>query len=703
MFDQKQVDTLCINTIRTLAMDGVQKANSGHPGAPMGMAPMAYTLWTRFLKHNPKNPAWADRDRFILSAGHASMLLYSLLHLTGYDLSLDELKQFRQWGSKTPGHPEYGLTPGVEVTSGPLGQGISMAVGMALAERILAQRFNRPDHTIVDHYTYVITSDGDLMEGVASEATSLAGHLKLGKLICLYDDNSITIEGKTDLAFSENVAKRFEAYGWHVRRIESGADVEVISTAIEAAQKETTRPSLLCIKTHIAHGSPNKQDDAGAHGAPLGKEEIRLTKKNYGWPEDPPFYIPDEALECFRKCVERGQEWEQDWHERFEAYIQAYPDLAQEWELMMSGDLPEGWESSLPDFPVDKPIATRAASGKILNAIAEKIPSLIGGSADLAPSNNTYLNAYNDIRAENFDGRNLRFGVREHGMGAILNGIALHGGFIPYGGTFLVFSDYMRPAIRLAALMKQRVIYVFTHDSIGVGEDGPTHQPIEHLAALRTIPNVMVIRPAEATETAAAWKIALERKGGPTALALTRQNLPIIDRSKYPAADLVVKGAYILADSEGKPELILLASGSEVSLALEAREKLTEKGIATRVVSMPSWELFDEQPQTYQDEVLPPGVTARLAIEMGVAQGWQKYVGTKGAVLGIDKFGASAPAKVVMEHYGFSVKNVVEQATKLLNTKPTEAKPAKAKSAEAKPAEAKPAEAKIENKKPTKT
>jgi len=686
MFTQKRIDILCINTIRTLAMDGVQKANSGHPGAPMGMAPMAYILWTRYLKHNPKNPAWADRDRFVLSAGHASMLLYSLLHLTGYDLPLKELKQFRQWESKTPGHPEYGLTPGIEATSGPLGQGISMAVGMALAERILAQRFNRPDHSIVDHYTYVIASDGDLMEGVASEAASLAGHLKLGKLICLYDDNSITIEGKTDLAFTENVAKRFEAYGWYVRRIESGTDAGVLSAAIEAAQRETTRPSLICIKTHIAHGSPNKQDDAGSHGAPLGEEEVRLTKKNYEWPEKPSFYIPDEALECFRESVKRGQNWEKEWNERFEAYAQAHPEPAEEWKLMMSGNLPEGWESSLPDFPVDKPIATRAASGKVLNAIAEKIPSLIGGSADLAPSNKTYLDAYSDISADNFAGRNLHFGVREHAMGAILNGMALHGGLIPYGGTFLVFSDYMRPAIRLAALMEQRVVYVFTHDSIGVGEDGPTHQPIEHLAALRTIPNVAVIRPADATETAVAWKIALERKDGPTALALTRQNLPIIDRSQYPAADLVAKGAYILADSEKTPELILIASGSEVSLALEAQEKLTEKGISTRVVSMPSWELFDEQPQAYRDEVLPPDIATRLAIEMGISQGWQKYTGTKGDVLCIEKFGASAPAKVVLEKYGFTVKNVIKQATKLLEAKPVKAKPAGTKPAGTKPA-----------------
>lgn len=667
MHDQKKRDNLCINTLRTLAMDGVQKANSGHPGPPMGMAPMAYTLWTRLLRHNPQNPAWVDRDRFVLSAGHASMLIYSLLYLTGYDLPLEELKQFRQWGSKTPGHPEYGLTPGVEATTGPLGQGLSMAVGMAIAERFLAQHFNRPDHTIVDHYTYVIASDGDMMEGVASEAASLAGHLKLGKLICCYDDNSITIEGSTDLAFSEDVGKRFEAYGWHVRRIEHGDDPPVIASAIEAAQKETNRPSLICIKTHIAHGSPNKQDTAGAHGAPLGEEEIRLTKQALGWPSEEPFYVPEESLDHFRKCVEHGKEWEKEWNTRFETYKQDQPELAQKWEMMMSGELPEDWESSLPDFPVDTPIATRAASGQILNAIADNLPFLVGGSADLGPSNNTTLKAYPGFSSEQYDGRNVHYGVREHAMGAIMNGMTLHGGIIPYGGTFLVFSDYMRPAVRLAALMDQQVVYVFTHDSIGLGEDGPTHQPIEQLAALRAIPNLTVIRPADATETAAAWKVALNRKDGPTALALSRQKLPIIDRSQAPSADLAAKGAYILADTKKeRPELILIATGSEVSLALEAQKKLETKGTATRVVSMPSWELFDAQPQAYKDEVLPPDVTARLAIETGSPLGWRKYAGDKGDIIGIETFGASAPVKVLLEKYGFSVKNVVERALKLL-------------------------------------
>ncbi len=670
MSGHKQLDELCINTIRTLAMDGVQKANSGHPGAPMGMAPMAYTLWTRFLRHNPTNPTWPNRDRFVLSGGHASMLMYSLLHLTGYDLSLDELKQFRQWGSKTPGHPEFGHTSGVEVTTGPLGQGFSTAVGMALAERMMAARFNKPDHEIVDHCTYVFAGDGDLMEGISSEAASIAGHLKLGKLMCLYDDNSITIEGNTKLAFTEDVAKRFEAYGWHVRRIESGANVDVISTAIESAQRETSRPSLICVKTNIGHGSPNKQGTHAVHGAPLGDEEIRLTKKNLGWPEDQSFYIPDDALKVFRECVSQGGAAEHAWQQQFEAYKSAYPELAATWEQVMSGELPQGWETALPEFSSDTALATRASSGKTLNAIAAAIPALIGGSADLAPSNNTRLSEYGSIMPDDFSGRNLHFGVREHAMGAMLNGLALHGGFIPFGGTFMVFCDYMRPAIRLAALMGLRVVYVFTHDSIGVGEDGPTHQPVEQIASLRTIPNLTVIRPADANETAAAWKIALENSAGPTALALTRQGLPTFDRSQYAPADLVAKGAYVLSDAAGTPDLMLIASGSEVSLALEAQAELNTKGVAARVVSMPSWELFDKQPQTYRDEVLPPAVTARLAIEMGIAQGWQKYTGSQGDVLSIETFGASGPAKIIIENYGFSVENVVDKAVKLLPPKP---------------------------------
>jgi len=667
MTDQKQLDTLCINTIRTLAMDGVQKANSGHPGAPMGMAPMAYTIWTRFLKHNPKNPRWANRDRFVLSGGHASMLIYSLLHLTGYDLPLEELQQFRQWGSKTPGHPEYGHTPGLETTTGPLGQGFAMSVGMAMAERIMAEHFNRPEHDIVDHYTYVTVGDGDLMEGVAAEAASLAGHLHLGKLTCFYDDNSITIDGSTDLAFTEDVGKRFEAYGWHVRRIEHGDDPQVIASAIEAAQKETSRPSLLCIKTHIAHGSPNKQDTHGAHGAPLGEEEIKLTKQALGWPSLEPFFIPEDALAHFRKCVTQGAELENAWNEKFDAYAKAYPKLAKEWEHRLSGTLPEGWEETLPDFSETTAVATRSASGEVLNAIAEAIPALIGGSADLAPSNNTYLKAFSDIQANDFKGRNIRYGVREHAMGAIMNGLTLYGSFIPYGGTFLVFADYVRPAIRLVALMKQQVVYVFTHDSIGLGEDGPTHQPIEQLASLRVMPNLVVLRPADATETAAAWKVALERKDGPTALALSRQKLPTIDRSQAPSADMVAKGAYVVSEAkDGKAALILIASGSEVGLAMEAQKKLEAKGTATRVVSMPSWELFDEQPQEYKDEVLPPDVTARLSIEAGSPVGWEKYVGDKGDIVGITTFGASAPANIMFEKYGFTVSNVVKLASKLL-------------------------------------
>jgi len=666
MLDQKVLDTLCINTIRTLAMDGVQKANSGHPGAPMGMAPMAYTIWTRFLKHNPNNPKWADRDRFVLSGGHACMLIYSLLYLTGYDMPLEELKKFRQWGSKTPGHPEYGHVPGVEATTGPLGQGLSMAVGMAIAERMLAARFNRPDHEIVDHYTYVMAGDGDMMEGVASEAASLAGHLKLNKLICLYDDNSITIDGPTSLAFTEDVAKRFEAYGWHVRRIEHGDDPQSVFAAIESAKKETSRPSLICVKTHIGHGSPNKQDSHEAHGAPLGEEEVKLTKEALGWPSQEPFFVPEDALAHFRKCVEIGAECEKSWSERFAAYATAYPDAAKEWELMMSKAVPEGWDQLIPAFAPDKPQATRVVSGQVLNAIVKVIPSLVGGSADLAPSNNTYLKGYGDIQATDFSGRNFRFGVREHGMGAIMNGLALHGGFIPYGGTFLVFSDYMRPTVRLAALMEQQVVYVFTHDSIGLGEDGPTHQPIEHIASLRMIPNLLVMRPADATETVAAWKVALDRKNGPTVLALCRQNLPILDRSKYPSADMVAKGAYVLSDSEKTPDVILIATGSEVSLALKAQQALAEKKIAARVVSMPCCELFEQQPQSYKDEVLPSAVTARVAIEAGVTTGWYKYVGATGAVIGIDHFGASAPANILFEKFGFTVENIVSTVTKLL-------------------------------------
>ncbi len=665
--DQNELDQLCIDTIRTLAMDGVQKANSGHPGMPMGAAAMAYALWTRFLKHSPLDPTWPDRDRFVLSAGHGSMLLYSLLHLSGYDLPLEELQSFRQWGSRTPGHPEHDPDLGVETTTGPLGQGFANSVGMAIAERFLAERFNRPGHTIVDHYIYAIVSDGDLMEGVASEAASLAGHLGLGKLICLYDDNHISIEGSTDLAFTEDVERRFKAYAWHVQRVD-GYDLEAITAAIQAAQAEKERPSLILARTHIAFGSPHKQDTAAAHGAPLGVEEVRLTKENLGWPLEPPFHIPDEALARFREAVERGQAWQAEWQARFEAYAAEYPELAAEWRTAMSGELPEGWEAALPTFkPEDGPMATRAASGAVLNAIAPHLPTLLGGSADLAPSNNTYLKGYGDISGQDFGGRNLHFGVREHAMGSILNGMALHGGLIPYGGTFLVFSDYMRPAIRLAAMMELPVIYVLTHDSVWLGEDGPTHQPIEHLAALRAIPHLTVIRPADANETVTAWRVALEHKGGPVVLALTRQKIPVLNRSQYPPAEELARGAYILADAEGdRPDIILIATGSEVHIALKAYEQLAGQGIVARVVNMPSWELFDQQPQAYRDEVLPPDVTVRLAVEAGVPQGWHRYVGPSGDVIGIERFGASAPYKVLMEKFGFTAESVVARALALL-------------------------------------
>jgi len=661
------LDQLCINTIRTLAMDAVQKARSGHPGLPMGAAAMAYVLWTRFLKHNPANPAWPDRDRFVLSAGHGSMLLYSLLHLTGYDLPLAELQNFRQWGSKTPGHPEHGLTPGVETTTGPLGQGFANGVGMAIAERFLAARFNRPGHTIVDHYTYAIVSDGDLMEGVAAEAASLAGHLKLGKLIYLYDDNRISIEGSTDLAFTEDRALRFQAYGWHVQQVD-GNDLEAVAKAIRAAQAETERPSLIIARTIIGYGSPHKQGTAEAHGEPLGEDEVRATKEALGWPPEPAFYIPDEALAHFRQALARGQEWEADWQRRFAAYAQAYPDLAAEWQRLMRGELPPDWDADMPTFPPDaKGMATRVASGTVINALAPRLTNLIGGSADLAPSTRTLMKGTGDFAAGHYSNRNLRFGVREHAMGAILNGMALHGGVIPFGATFLVFSDYMRPAIRLAAMMELPVIYVFTHDSIGLGEDGPTHQPVEHLAALRAIPNLTVIRPADANETVVAWRVALEHRSGPVALALTRQNVPVFDRTRYAPAEGLRRGAYIMAEAEGgKPDLILIATGSEVQLALAAREELAKRGIAARVVNMPSWELFDRQSAEYQESVLPPEVTARLAVEAGVSQGWHRYVGPAGEVISLERFGASAPYQVAMRNLGFSVENVVARALALL-------------------------------------
>jgi len=651
-----------VNTIRALVMDAVQKANSGHPGMPMGMADAAYVLWTRYLKHNPADPGWADRDRFVLSAGHGSMLLYSLLHLTGYDLPLAELEQFRQWGSETPGHPEYGDTPGVETTTGPLGQGFANGVGLALAERMMAAQFNRPGFEIVDHYTYAIASDGDLMEGISHEAASLAGHLGLGKLVYLYDDNHITIEGSTALAFSEDVAKRFEGYNWHVQAVD-GHDRAAVDAAIRAAQAEVERPSLIICHTHIAYGSPNKQDTAGAHGAPLGEEEVRLTKEAMGWPPDAKFYVPDDVLVHYRTALARGGEAQRAWQARFAAYRDAHPDLAAEWQRRQAGLLPEGWQAALPDFEPDQgPIATRAAGGKVLTALAQAIPELAGGSADLHPSTKTYLNFSPAVEKGTYGGRNLHFGVREHAMGGILNGLALHGGLRPYGSTFLVFADYMRPSIRLAAIMGLPVVYVFTHDSIFVGEDGPTHEPVEQAASLRIIPGLLTLRPADARETAGAWQVTVEHQQGPVALLLTRQKLPILAETD-PGA--VARGAYVLADAP-QPQLILLATGSEVALALEAHALLAGEGIAARVVSMPSWELFEAQPRAYRDEVLPPAITARLAIEAGVSLGWDRYVGPQGDVVGQDRFGASAPYKVLAEKFGFTAANVVARAKALL-------------------------------------
>ncbi len=661
-------DDLCINTIRTLSMDAIQKANSGHPGAPMGLAPAAYVLWTRFLKHNPANPDWQERDRFVLSGGHASMLLYSLFYLTGYNISLDDIKNFRQWGSKTPGHPEYGCVPGVETTTGPLGQGFANAVGMAMAQEHLAAVFNQSENKIVNHYTFVMCGDGDMMEGITSEAASLAGHLGLSKLICLYDDNKISIEGSTDITFTEDVAIRFRAYNWHVQKVEDGNDVEAICNAIENAKAEDQKPSLIMLRTHIAFGSPNKQDTADAHGAPLGEDEIRLTKKNLGCPEDASFFVPDQALEVFRKCIEKGKTAESKWRENFKSYSKECPDLAKKLIDSINNTLTKGWDESLPDFSKEQgPLATRAASGKILNALAEKIPSIMGGSADLAPSNNTILKNSHEFQKNSYEGRNIRFGVREHAMGGILSGMALHKGIRPYGGTFLVFADYMRPSIRLAGLMKLPVTYVFTHDSIAVGEDGPTHQPVEHLAVLRAIPGLTVIRPADATETLEAWREAVKNTDGPVALILSRQKLPIIDQTKYGSAKGLENGAYILADSKEKPDIIFIATGSEVHITLEAVDLLEKKNISSRVVSMPSWELFEKTSQEYKDDVLLPDVSSRIAVEAGHPMGWERYVGNSGKIIGITSFGASAPGGTVMEKFGFTAENIVQKALDLLN------------------------------------
>jgi transketolase len=662
------LDELCINTIRCLAIDAVQKANSGHPGLPMGAAAMAYVLWTRFLRYNPHNPKWPNRDRFVLSAGHGCMLLYSLLHLTAYDLSLDDIKNFRQWGSKTPGHPEHFLTPGVETTTGPLGQGFGNAVGMAIAGKYLAAYFNRPAHQLVDYTIYGICSDGDLMEGVSAEAASIAGFLGLNNLIFLYDNNHITIEGSTDLAFSqEDVGKRFEAYGWFVQRLDDGNDLDAVEGALQAARAEKERPSLIIARTHIAYGSPNKHDSASAHGEALGEDEVKATKQNLGWPLEPTFYIPEEALQHFRGAVPAGEKLQSKWNQKLAAYREAFPDLAKDWDLYASGQLPQGWKQKIPTFSAsDKPIATRSASEKVLAAIAPSLPFFLGGAADLSPSTKTYVKGLGDFARGKYGAKNFHFGIREHGMGSIVNGMAVSG-LLPYGSTFFIFSDYMRPTIRLAALMHAHSIFVFTHDSVFLGEDGPTHEPIEQLASIRAIPNICMIRPADANETAVAWRLAIEHKDGPVLLVLTRQNLPILDRARYASADGVERGAYVLADSPGGvPQIILIASGSEVALAVESQDKLAAEGIAARVVSMPSWDLFEKQPQSYRDEVLPPTVTARVAVEAGAPFGWERYVGPKGAVIGLNRFGASAPYKVIAEHLGFTPANVVEHARRLL-------------------------------------
>jgi transketolase len=668
-----ELDQLCINTIRTLTIDAVQKAKSGHPGLPLGAAPMAYVLWTKFMRYNPRNPTWENRDRFLLSAGHGSMLLYSLLHLTGYDLPLDELKNFRQWGSKTPGHPEYGLTPGVEITTGPLGQGFANGVGMAMGAAHLTAKFNQKDFPLIDHHVYAIVSDGDLMEGVAAEAASLAGHLKLGKLIYLYDDNRVTIEGFTDLAFSENVPKRFEALGWHTSTVADGNDLGAIEAAVLDAQSVADRPSLISVKTIIGFGMPT-EGTRKAHSDPPGEEAVRETKRHLGWPEDKQFYIPEEALAHFRKAIDRGAEQENDWKQLVASYTNKNAELGTLWQETVSGDLPADWEKHLPSFADAEAVATRVASGQVINALAPHMPMLIGGSADLGVSNNTDIKDGGDFEAASYDGRIIHFGVREHAMGSTLTGMSLNGGLIPYGGTFMCFSDYMRPSIRLACLSEVQVIYVFTHDSIGLGEDGPTHQPVEHLAALRAIPHLFVIRPADSHEVREAWRLAILRRYGPTALALTRQKVPLIDRKVYASAEGLRRGGYVLAEavSTGSgsdrvdPHLVLIATGSEVSLALEAREQLQQEGVPTRVVSLPCTELFEEQPQDYRDEVLPPSIPARLAIEAGVRQGWDRYVGPNGDVICLDRFGASAPGDVALKNLGFNVENVVTRARELL-------------------------------------
>jgi transketolase len=663
----RDLDQLCVNTIRFLAADAVQQAKSGHPGLPMGAASLAYVLWTRFLRHDPADPAWPDRDRFVLSAGHGSMLLYALLHLTGYDLSLDEIKRFRQWGSRTPGHPEFGLTPGVEATTGPLGQGVANGVGMAIAERHLGARFNRPGHRVVDHHTYVLCSDGDLMEGVAAEAVSLAGHLGLGKLVVLYDDNQVSLAGKAALSFSERVPARFDALGWHTAAVADGNDLDAIAAAIRGAQAEADRPSLIAVRTVIGYGAPKKAGTHEAHGEPLGDEELRAAKVALGWPATPSFLLPEAALARFREARTDGGRRRADWQGRLDVWRRAFPELAAEWDAGQTRLLTPGWDAGLPTFPAGTPVATRDASGAVLAAVSPRLPHLVGGDADLAPSTKTLVKTAGSFQRATPEGRHLHFGVREHAMGSIANGIMYHGGLLVFCGTFFVFSDYMRPAVRLAALSELPVVYVWTHDSIGVGEDGPTHQPVEHLAALRAMPNLVVIRPGDAAETVEAWRVALARRHGPTALVLTRQKLPVLDRRVYAPAEGLRQGAYVLADAPGgAPELILIGTGSELQLAVAAQDTLAKDGVRARVVSMPSWELFAAAPAAYRDAVLPPAVSRRLAVEAGATFGWERWVGAAGAMLGLDRFGASAPGEVTLRELGFTVERVVERARALL-------------------------------------
>lgn len=667
MFDH--TDQLAITTIRTLSIDAIEKAKSGHPGMPMGTAPMAYTLWTRFMNHNPKNPDWFNRDRFVLSAGHGSMLLYSLLHLSGYGVTMDDIKNFRQWGSKTPGHPEYGHTPGVEATTGPLGQGIAMAVGMAMAERHLASVYNKENYPIVDHYTYAICGDGDLMEGVSAEAASLAGHLKLGRLIVLYDSNDISLDGELNKAFSESVEQRFKAYGWQYLRVEDGNNLEEIAKAIEEAQNDETRPTIIEVKTVIGYGSPNKAGTSSVHGSPLGADELKKTKEAYKWTFEEDFYVPDEVYERFHQLtVEKGSEKEKEWLNLFAQYKKDYPELGKQLEQAINGDLPEDWDAEIPLYEEGKSIASRSSSGEVLNAIAKRVPTFIGGSADLAGSNKTTIKEEKDFGPNSYDGRNIWFGVREFAMGAAMNGMALHGGVKVFGGTFFVFSDYLRPAIRLAALMGLPVTYVLTHDSIAVGEDGPTHEPVEQLASLRAMPNLSVIRPADANETAAAWRMALTSKDKPTALVLSRQNLPTLKGTAETAQEGVEKGGYVVSPSTKEtPDALLLASGSEVHLAVEAQQQLFEDGIDVSVVSLPSWDRFEKQSDEYKESVIPSTVKKRLAIEMASSFGWERYVGDEGEILAIDRFGASAPGEIVMKEYGFTAENVVNRVKQLLN------------------------------------